>query len=72
MNKYSQNDPKIQPYLLCDYLEKLNDNKKGVPYQKRKKMFSFTTKVLCIDLFSLNQITTKKKSYFFYEKQQIH
>ena len=34
---YGHNVPKSQPYLLCNYLEKLNDNKKGVVYQKSKK-----------------------------------
>ena len=28
--------PNLQPYLLCNYLEKLNDNKKGVLYQRSK------------------------------------
>ena len=28
--------PNLQPYLLCNYLEKLNDNKKGVLYQWSK------------------------------------
>ena len=35
------NVPKSQPYLLCNYLEKLNDNKKDVEYQRSKKTFSF-------------------------------
>ena len=29
--------PKSQPYLLWNYLEKINDNKKGVVYQRSKK-----------------------------------
>ena len=31
---YGYDVPKSQPYLLCNYLEKLNDNKKGVLYQR--------------------------------------
>ena len=63
---YGHSVPKSQPYLLCNYLEKLNDNKKGVLYQRsKKKMFSFTKKIFCIQLLSLNQIKTKKKIYFF-------
>ena len=38
----------------CNYLEKLNDNKKGVVYQRGKKTISFTKKVFCIQPFSLN------------------
>ena len=30
-----------------------------------KQMFTFTKKVLCIHMLSLNQITTTKKIYFF-------
>ena len=37
IDDYGHNVPKSQPYLLCNYLEKLNDNKKGVVYQKSKK-----------------------------------
>ena len=59
------NVPKSQPYLLCNYLEKLNDNKRGVVYQRSKKKKNvFLYKVLFIHLLSLNQITTKK-IYFF-------
>ena len=32
MDDYGHDDSKSQPYLLCNYLEKLNDNKKSVPY----------------------------------------
>ena len=31
------NIPKSQPYLLRNYLKKVNDNKKGVVYQRSKK-----------------------------------
>ena len=31
----------------------------------KKKQLSFTKKVLCIHSLNLNQITTKKKIYFF-------
>ena len=58
MGDCSHSDPKSQPYLLCNYLEKLNGNKKSVVYQKLKKMFSFTKKVFCSYSLSLNQITT--------------
>ena len=37
MGDCSHSDPKSQPYLLCNYLEKLNGNKKSVVYQKTKK-----------------------------------
>ena len=33
--------------------------------KKKKKLFSYTKKVLYINLFILNQITAKKKTYFF-------
>ena len=47
--------PKSQPYLLCNYLEKVNDNKKGVLYQKSKKnMFSFTKRVYPLIEFESN------------------
>ena len=36
---YSDNVPKSQWYLLCKYLEKLNNNKKGAVYQRSKKHF---------------------------------
>ena len=32
MDDYGHDDSKSQPYLLCNYQEKLNDNKKSVPY----------------------------------------
>ena len=66
MDDYGHTDPKLQSYLLCNYLEKLNDNEKVVLFHKsKKKMFSFTKKVLCIHLLSLNQIVVKKKIKFF-------
>ena len=34
---HGHNVPKSQPYLLCNYLEKLNDNKRSVVYQRHKK-----------------------------------
>ena len=37
MGDCSHSDPKSQPYLLCNNLEKLNGNKKSVLYQKTKK-----------------------------------
>ena len=30
IDNYGHNVPKLQPYLLWNFLEKLNDNKKGV------------------------------------------
>ena len=47
---YGHSVPKSQPYLLCNYLEKLNENKKDVctSKKKKKKTFSFTEKLLCI------------------------
>ena len=35
--RYGHNDPKSQPHLLCNYLEKLNGNKKHVAYQKSEQ-----------------------------------
>ena len=35
--RYGHNDPKSQPHLLCNYLEKLNGNKKRVAYQKSEQ-----------------------------------
>ena len=37
MDDYGHIDPKLQLYLLCNYLEKLNDNEKGVLFHKSKK-----------------------------------
>ena len=37
MDDYGHIDPKLQSYLLCNYLEKLNDNEKGVLFHKSKK-----------------------------------
>ena len=45
--------------------------KKALHIKKLKKMFSITTKVFCIDLFSLNQITTKKKSCCFIKNNRF-
>ena len=57
VDHHKDNVPKSQQYLLCNYLEKLNVNKKGVVHQRSKnKPFSFTKKVLCIHLLSLKQI----------------
>ena len=53
---------KSQPYLLCNYLEKLNDNKKGFVYQRSKKTISLTKKVLYIHPLSLNH--TGKDLFF--------
>ena len=38
IDDYGHSVPKLQPYLLCNYLEKLNDNKKGVLYERSKKI----------------------------------
>ena len=35
--RYGHNDPKSHPHLLCNYLEKLNGNKKRVAYQKTEQ-----------------------------------
>ena len=64
VDDYSHNVPRSQLYPLCNYLEKLNDNKKSAAYQIRKKKtkhFSFTKKVLQIHSLSLNQ----KQDLFF-------
>ena len=56
------NVPKSQPYLLWNYLHlgKLNDNKKGVAYQRSKKnVFLYKE---CIVEFEPNY---NKKIYFF-------
>ena len=58
VDDYSHNVPRSQLYPLCNYLEKLNDNKKSAAYQiskKKNKHFSFTKKVLQIHSLSLNQ-----------------
>ena len=65
IDNYSYSIPESQPYLLCNYLEKLDGNKKGVIYQRsNKKRFSFTNKVMNI-LNEFEQITSKNKNYFF-------
>ena len=63
---YGLNVHKPQPYLLSNYLEKLDDNKESfVDQRSKKKTFSFTKKVLFIHSLSLIQITANKKIYFF-------
>ena len=37
MDDYGHIDPKLQSYLLCNYLEKLNGNEKCVLFHKSKK-----------------------------------
>ena len=37
IDNYGYDVPKLQIYLLCNYLEKLNGNKKGAVYQRSKK-----------------------------------
>ena len=41
---YGYNGPKLQPYLLCNYLEKLNDNKKVFYIKEIKKRFHLQRK----------------------------
>ena len=61
IDDYGYTVPKSQPYFLCKYLEKLNDKKGAVYKRSKKKMLSFTKKVLCTHSLSLNQIIIKKK-----------
>ena len=58
MGDCSHSDPKSQPYLLCNNLEKLNGNKKSVVYQKTKKNVFIYKESICSYSLSLNQITT--------------
>ena len=46
VDDYSHNVPRSQLYPLCNYLEKLNDNKKSAAYQisKKKKQTFFIYK----------------------------
>ena len=41
---YGHNVPKLQPYLLCSYLEKLNGNKKVLHIEEVKKCFPLQRK----------------------------
>ena len=61
---YGHNVPKSQLYFLCNYLEKLNDNKKGVVYQRSKKTFSFNQKLL-YPFIELERNYNKKEDLFF-------
>ena len=51
---------KSQPYLLCNYLEKLNDNKRGVVYQRSKKKKCFPLQSIVYPLVEFEPNYNKK------------
>ena len=65
MDDYGHIDPKLQLYLLCNYLEKLNDNEKGVLFHKSKKNVFIYKESIMYPFVELNQIAVKKKINFF-------
>ena len=58
----------LKPYILCNYLEKLNDNKKGVVYQRSKKIFFLYKESIVYPLVEFETNYNKKKIYFFLVK----
>ena len=48
MDDYGHTDPKLQSYLLCNYLEKLNDNEKVVLFHKSKKKCFHLQRKYCV------------------------
>ena len=56
--------PKSQLYLLCNYLEKLNDNKKGAVYQRSKKN-TFICRESIVNPLTEFEPNYNKKDLFF-------
>ena len=61
----NHNIPKSQLHLLCNCLEKLNDNKKGVAYENSKTSFLYAKKVFCIYFVEFGPNCNKKEYLFF-------
>ena len=57
--------PRSQPYLLCNYLEKLNDNKKDVVYQRSKKKCFLYEESIVYPLVEFEPNYSKKEDLFF-------
>ena len=57
--------PKSQPYLLWNYLEKINDNKKGVVYQRSKKNFFLYKESIVYPLIEFEPNYNKKRRFIF-------
>ena len=57
--------PKSQPYLLWNYLEKINDNKKGVVYQRSKKNFFLYKESIVYPLIEFEPNYNKKRRFTF-------
>ena len=65
IDNYGHNVPKSQPYLLWNFLEKLNDNKKGVVLYQRSKNNVFLYKESILYLIIKSEPNNKKKDLFF-------
>ena len=65
IDNYGHNVPKSQPYLLWNFLEKLNDNKKGVVLYQRSKNNVFLYKESILYLIIKSEPNNKKKDSFF-------
>ena len=61
---YGHNVPKSHPCLLGNYLEKLNDNKKGVAYQRSKKNISIYKESIVYPLNEFEPNYNKKRFIF--------
>ena len=65
IDDYGHNVPKSQPYLLCNYLEKLNDNKKGVVYQRSKKNIFLYKEIIVYPLVEFEPNCNNKEDLIF-------
>ena len=71
IDDYGHNVPKSQPYLFCNYLEKLNDNKKGVVCQKSKKNVFLYKESIVYPLVEFESNYNKKEDLFFLSKNKF-
>ena len=65
IDNYGDNVPKSQRYLLCNYLEKLNDNKKVLYIKEEKKNIFVYKESIVYLLAEFEPNYSKKKIYFF-------
>ena len=64
IDNHSDSVLKSQWYLLCNYVEKLNDNQKGALYQRRNKNIFIYKESIVYTLIEFEPIYNKK-IYFF-------
>ena len=71
MDDYGHDDSKSQPYLLCNYLEKLNDNKKSVPIRKVKQNVFICNESIVYQLVQFESNYNKKEESLFLKKTRF-